>query len=50
MANVTVKGTNFECSVVSGIQPGIHEARNSAATHAIMRLQQMANEMNSDLV
>ncbi|KAK1418947.1 hypothetical protein QVD17_28100 [Tagetes erecta] len=50
MANVTVKGTNFECSGVSGIQLSIHEARNSAATSAIMRLQQMASEMNMDLV
>ncbi|KAM0030382.1 hypothetical protein Hdeb2414_s0018g00536471 [Helianthus debilis subsp. tardiflorus] len=44
VANVTVKGANFECSGVSGNLPSIHEARNSAATHMIMRLQQMANE------
>ncbi|KAI3828992.1 hypothetical protein L1987_03105 [Smallanthus sonchifolius] len=50
VANVTVKGTNFECSGVSGIQPSIHEARNSAATHAITRLQLIANEMNTTLV
>ncbi|KAI7743468.1 hypothetical protein M8C21_011319 [Ambrosia artemisiifolia] len=43
VANVTVKGANFECSGVSGNQPSIHEARNSAASHVIMRLQQMAN-------
>ncbi|KAF5816389.1 putative double-stranded RNA-binding domain-containing protein [Helianthus annuus] len=43
VANVTVKGANFECSGVSGNLPSIHEARNSAATHMIMRLQQMAN-------
>ncbi|KAI3756633.1 hypothetical protein L1987_56455 [Smallanthus sonchifolius] len=42
-ANVTVKGTNFECSGVSGDKPSIHEARNSAATNLITRLQQMAN-------
>ncbi|KAL8263656.1 hypothetical protein R6Q59_021786 [Mikania micrantha] len=47
VANVTVKGTNFVCSGVSGDQPSIHEARNSAATHVITRLQQMANGMNT---
>ncbi|KAL8238683.1 hypothetical protein R6Q59_015250 [Mikania micrantha] len=47
VANVTVKGTNFDCSGVSGIQPSIPEARDSAATHAITRLQQMANQMNT---
>ncbi|XP_076919946.1 uncharacterized protein LOC143580924 [Bidens hawaiensis] len=43
VVNVTVKGANFECSGVSGNIPSIHEARNSAATHVIMRLQQMAD-------
>nr|XP_043627616.1 uncharacterized protein LOC122599215 isoform X2 [Erigeron canadensis] len=47
VANVSVKGTNFECSGLSGIQPTIHEARNSAATHVIAKLQQMASEHNS---
>ncbi|KVH80427.1 hypothetical protein Ccrd_025497 [Cynara cardunculus var. scolymus] len=42
VANVTVKGTDFECSDVSGIQASIREARNSAATLVIMKLQQMA--------
>lgn len=42
VANVTVKGTDFECSNVSGVQPSIREARNSAATQVITKLQQMA--------
>ncbi|KAK9068090.1 hypothetical protein SSX86_012201 [Deinandra increscens subsp. villosa] len=50
VANVTVKGTNFESSGVSGIRPSISEARNSAATHVITRLQQMANVMHTALL
>lgn len=42
VANVSVKGTDFECSGVSGVQQSICEARNSAATHVITKLQQMA--------
>lgn len=42
MANVSVKGSDFECSGVSGMQQSIREARNSAATHVITKLQQMA--------
>lgn len=42
VANVSVKGTDFECSGVSGVQQSIREARNSAATHVITKLQQMA--------
>ncbi|KAI3692677.1 hypothetical protein L6452_32498 [Arctium lappa] len=42
VANVTVKGTDFECSDASGGQPSIREARNSAATQVITKLQQMA--------
>ncbi|XP_076898534.1 uncharacterized protein LOC143552128 [Bidens hawaiensis] len=42
VVNVTVKGANFECSGASGNKQSIHEARNSAATNVIMRLQQMA--------
>ncbi|CAI9277451.1 unnamed protein product [Lactuca saligna] len=42
VANVSVKGSDFECSGVSGMQQSIREARNSAATHVITKLQQMA--------
>ncbi|KAL4567714.1 hypothetical protein LXL04_023306 [Taraxacum kok-saghyz] len=42
VANVSVKGSDFECSGVSGMQQTSHEARNSAATHVITKLQQMA--------
>lgn len=49
MSNVTLKGTNFECSGEGGLQPSIHEARNSAATHVVTKLQQMAGELNTVL-
>ncbi|KAJ9537230.1 hypothetical protein OSB04_029963 [Centaurea solstitialis] len=42
VASITVKGTDFECSDVSGIQESIREARNLAATQMIAKLQQMA--------
>ncbi|GJZ27032.1 hypothetical protein Tco_0571285 [Tanacetum coccineum] len=47
VANVSIKGTNFECSGLSAVLPSIQEARNSAATHVITKLQQMANEHNT---
>ncbi|XP_071690271.1 uncharacterized protein [Rutidosis leptorrhynchoides] len=49
VANVTIKGLEFECSGVSGLQPSLHEAKNSAAMHLITKLQQMAGELNTAL-
>ncbi|PWA94735.1 hypothetical protein CTI12_AA056850 [Artemisia annua] len=47
VANVSLKGTNFECSGLSAMLPSVQEARNSAATNVITKLQQLANEHNN---
>lgn len=45
LADVTVKGLDFECSGGSDLHPSPHEARDSAAAQMITKLQSMASQI-----